>query len=59
VLKLEAELLQQHQEETRDWQRQPAGDVGGDQNELPSGEVTEGDGANADPPDERRRTPSK
>jgi hypothetical protein len=59
VLKLEAELLQQHQEERRDWQRQPAGDVGGEQNKLPSGEVTEGDGASADPPGERWRTPSK
>jgi hypothetical protein len=59
VLKLEAELHQQHQEERRDWQRQPAGDVGGEQNELPCGKVTEGDGASADPPGERRRTPSK
>jgi hypothetical protein len=59
VLKLEAELLQQHQEERRDRQRQPAGDVGGEQNELPDGEVTEGDGASTDPPGKRRRTPSK
>jgi hypothetical protein len=59
VLKLEAELLQQHQEERRDRQRQPPGDVGGEQNKLPSGEVTEGDGASVDPPGERRRTPSK
>ena len=59
MLKLEVELLQQHQEERRDWQRQPTGDVGGEQNELPGGEVTEGDGASADPPGERRRTPSK
>jgi hypothetical protein len=59
VLKLEAELLQQHQEERRDWQRQPAGDVGGEQNKLPGGEVTEGDGASTDPPGECRRTPSK
>jgi hypothetical protein len=58
VLKLEAEL-QQHQEERRDRQCQPAGDVGGEQNELPDGEVTEGDGVSADPPGERRRTPSK
>jgi hypothetical protein len=59
VLKLEAKLLQQHQEERRDRQRQPAGDVGCEQNELPGGEVTEGDRANTDPPDERRHTPSK
>jgi hypothetical protein len=59
VLKLEAELLQQHQEERRDWQCQPAGDVGGEQNKLPGGEVTKGDGACVDPLGERRRTPSK
>jgi hypothetical protein len=59
VLKLEAELLQQQQEERRDRQRQPAGDVGGEQNELPGGKVTEGDSASADPPGERRRAPSK
>jgi hypothetical protein len=34
VLKLEPELLQQQQEERRDQQRQPAGDVGDEQNEL-------------------------
>jgi hypothetical protein len=59
VLKLEVELLQQHQEERRDWHRQPAGDVGGEQNELPGGDITEGDDASVDPPGERRRTPSK
>jgi hypothetical protein len=59
VLKLEAKLLQQQQEERQDRQRQPAGDIGGEQNELPGGEVTEGDGASADPPGERRRAPSK
>jgi hypothetical protein len=32
---------------------------GGEQNEFPSGEVAEGDGASMDPPGERRRTPSK
>jgi hypothetical protein len=53
VLKLEAELLQQQQEERRDRQRQPVGDVGGEQNELPCGEVTEGDGTSADPLGER------
>jgi hypothetical protein len=59
VLKLEAKLLQQQQEERRDRQRQPAGYVGGEQNELPGGEVTKGDGASADPPGKRRCTPSK
>jgi hypothetical protein len=59
VLKLEAELLQQQQEERRDRQRQPVGDVGGEQNKLPDGEVIEGDGASADPPGEHRHTPSK
>jgi hypothetical protein len=59
VLKLEAELLQQQQEERRDRQRQPAGDVGGEQNELPGDEVTEGDSASVDPPGEHRHAPSK
>ena len=59
VLKLEAELLQQHQEERRDWQRQPAGEVGDEEHELPGGEVTEGSGAGPDPPGERRRAPSE
>jgi hypothetical protein len=36
VLKLEPELLQQQQKERRDWQRQPIGDVGDEQNELPA-----------------------
>jgi hypothetical protein len=57
VLKLETELLQQQQEERRDWQRQSTRDVGGEQNKLPGGEATEGDGASADPPGERRRAP--
>jgi hypothetical protein len=47
VLKLELELLQQQQEEGRDRQRQPAGEVGDEEHELPSGEVTEGSGAGA------------
>jgi hypothetical protein len=45
VLELEPELLQQQQEEGRDRQCQPARDVGDEQNELPGGEVAEGDGA--------------
>jgi hypothetical protein len=59
VLELESERLQQQQEERRDRQRQPAGEVGDEEHELPGGEVTEGSGAGPDPPDERRRAPSE
>jgi hypothetical protein len=59
VLKLEAELLQQQQKEGRDRQRQPAGEVGDEEHELPDGEIAEGSGAGADPPSKRRRAPSK
>jgi hypothetical protein len=59
VLKLEAELLQQQQEERRDRQRQPAGEVGDEEHELPGGEIVEGSGAGADPSSERRRVPSE
>jgi hypothetical protein len=59
VLKLEAELLQQQQEERRDRQRQPAGEVGDEEHELPGGEIAEGSGASVDPSDERQRAPSK
>jgi hypothetical protein len=34
VLELESELLQQQQEEQRDRQRQPAGEVGDEEHEL-------------------------
>jgi hypothetical protein len=59
VLKLEAELLQQQQEERRDRQCQPAGEVGDDEHEFPGGEITEGSGAGADPSGERWRAPSE
>jgi hypothetical protein len=59
VLELESELLQQQQEERRDRQRQPAGEVGDEEHELPSGEITKGSGAGPDPPGERRRAPSE
>jgi hypothetical protein len=59
VLKLEAELLQQQQEERRDRQRQPTGEVGDEEHELPGGETAEGSGAGADPSSERRRAPSE
>jgi hypothetical protein len=42
VLKRKPELLQQQQKEGRNWQRQPARDVGGEQHELPGGEIAEG-----------------
>jgi hypothetical protein len=47
VLKLKPELLQQLQEQGRDQQRQPSGDVGDEQHEL-GGEIAEGSGAAAD-----------
>jgi hypothetical protein len=59
VLELETELLQQQQEERQDLQRQPAGDVGGEQQKLPGGEIAEGDGAGMDPSSKPRRAPSK
>jgi hypothetical protein len=59
VLKLEAELLQQQQEERRDRHRQPAGEVGDEEHELPGGEITEGRSAGTDPSGERRRTLSE
>jgi hypothetical protein len=59
VLKLEAELHQQQQEERRNRQHQPIGEVGDEEHELPSGETAEGRGAGADPSGERRRTPSE
>jgi hypothetical protein len=59
VLELESELLQQQQEERRDRQRQPAGEVGDEEHELPGGEVTKEGGAGSDPPGERRCAPSE
>jgi hypothetical protein len=56
LLKLEAGLPQQQQEERRDRQRQP---VGGEEHKLPGGEIAEGRGAGADPSGERRCAPSK
>ena len=55
VLKLEAELLQQQQEERQDRQHQPAGEVGDEEHELPGSEIAEGRGTGADPFDEHRR----
>jgi hypothetical protein len=59
LLKLEPELLQQQQEERRDRQRQPAGEVGDEEHELPSGEIVEGNGAGVDPSGVHRRAPSE
>jgi hypothetical protein len=59
VLKLEARLLQQQQEERRDRQHQPAREVGDKEHELPGGEIAEGRGAGVDPSDERWRAPSE
>jgi hypothetical protein len=56
LLKLEAELLQQQQEERRVRQRQPVGD---EEYELPRGEIAEGRGAGANPSGERQRAPSE
>jgi hypothetical protein len=59
VLRLEAELLQQQHEERRDRQRQPAGEVGDEEHELPDDEIAEGRGADTDSSGERQRTPSE
>jgi hypothetical protein len=59
VLKLEPELLQQQQEERRDRQRQPTGEVGDEHHELPGAEIAEGSGAGVDPSREHRRAPSE
>jgi hypothetical protein len=59
VPKLKVELLQQQQEERRDRQRQPAGEVGDKEHELPGGEITEGSGVGADPSSVCRRAPSE
>jgi hypothetical protein len=59
VLKLEPELFQQQQEERRDQQSQPAGDIGDEQNKLPEGKIAEGSSAGADPYGVRWRAPPK
>jgi hypothetical protein len=59
VLKLEAELLQQQQEERRDRQRQPAGEVGDEEHELPGGEIAKGSGVGTDTSGERQCAPSE
>jgi hypothetical protein len=59
VLGLEAEPFQQQHGERRDRQRQPAGEVGDEEHELPGGEIAVRRGADMDPSGERRRTPSE
>jgi hypothetical protein len=59
VLMLEAELLQQQQDERPDRQHQPTGEAGDEEHELPGGETAEERGADADPSGEHRRAPSE
>jgi hypothetical protein len=59
ALMLEAELLQQPQEERRDRQHQPTGEAGDEECGLPGGETTEERSASADPSGERWRAPSE
>jgi hypothetical protein len=59
VLKLKPELLQQQQKEGQDRQRQPAGDVGSEQDELSGDEITEGGSAGTDSSGEPRCAPPK
>jgi hypothetical protein len=55
VLKLKAELLQEQEEEGGDWRHQPAHGVGVEEDELPRGQVVEGNRACPNLPDELRR----
>jgi hypothetical protein len=59
ALMLEAELLQQPQEERQDRQHQPTGEAGNEEHELPDGEIAGRSGAGADPSGEHRRAPSE
>jgi hypothetical protein len=59
VLELEPELLQQQQEERRNWQRQSTEEIGDEEHKLPGGKIAEGNSAGLDPPGERRRAPSE
>jgi hypothetical protein len=59
VLKLKAELLQEQEEEGGDRRHEPAHGVRGEEDELPRGQVVDGDFASPDPPDELRRGPSQ
>jgi hypothetical protein len=59
VLELKTELLQHQHEKGRDRQRQPVGDVGDEQHELPDGEIDEGRSAGADSSGKPRRAPAE
>jgi hypothetical protein len=59
VLKLKPELLQQQQKEGRNWQRQPARDIGGEQHELPGDEIAKGGSVGTDSSGEPWRAPPK
>jgi hypothetical protein len=58
MLKLKAKLLQEQEEEGGHRWHQPAHGVRIEEDELPRGQVAEGDFASPDPPDELRRGPS-
>jgi hypothetical protein len=57
MMKLEAELLQEQEEEGGDRRNQPAHNVRVEEDELPRGKLAEGDLAGLDLPDIRRRGP--
>jgi hypothetical protein len=59
VLKLKAELLQEQEEEGGDRRHQPTHGVRVEEDELPRGQVVEGNFACLDLPDELRRGPSQ
>jgi hypothetical protein len=59
MMKLEAELLQEQEEEGGDRRNQPAHDVRVEENELPRGKVAEGNFAGPNLPGLRRRGPSQ
>jgi hypothetical protein len=59
MLKLEAELLQEQEEEGGDRRNQPAHNERVEENKLPRGKVAEGDLAGPKLPGLRRREPSK
>jgi hypothetical protein len=59
MLELRSELLQQQQKERRNWQRQPAEEIGNEEHKLPGSEIVEGSSAGPDPLGERCRAPSK
>jgi hypothetical protein len=59
IVKLEAELLQEQEEEGGDRRNQPAHNVRVEKDELPRGKVAEGNFASPDLPGLRRRGPSQ